>query len=136
MGIITIEYGLRGKLQQSFIQDVVSKQAGVDLATALDAYSNASIVRLGYTENVIIGTAENLAEQEQSVDIIGLTQFRNEEGALVRLAVPAPKLSDYTLDSRGYRLIPAKGAALASLYGAAIEQTLVYIKGSVCGSSD
>lgn len=133
MGATTLEYCLNGARSTSFIQGTASLEASVELAHSLKAYTNAGFSRVGFT----VANNSQIEPETPGVDFaalsyIALIFFRDEENAIVKIAIPAPIKSQYELDGgKTLRLKKAHGDALASLLSEKIGKTLTFSHGSV-----
>jgi len=130
-GCTTIEYSFRGRYKEGFVDDVSSKSAGEGLAALLKPYTNAGISRVMFTETQWTNIAEENSEEFQDLSVYVLLLFRAPDGSLVRLGIPAPKISLFDQGPKGYTLKREHGDALAVTVGAAINVTLKYESASV-----
>ena len=132
MGATTIEYLKNGARTTSFIQGTASLADSVALALALAAYTNAGISRVGFTvaENTVIAP-EVPNGDFQTMSFFAVIFFRDEDRAIVKLVIPAPKKAQYELSGKNLKLIKTHGDALAALLGAKIGKTLTFLHGGV-----
>ena len=132
MGATTLEYSLNGARSTAFISDTASLADSVELAHSLKTYTNAGFSRVGFT----VADNSQVEPETPGVDYaalsyVGLIFFRDEDGAIVKLAIPAPIKSQYYLDGKTLRLKQEHGEAIASLLGAKTGKTLTFSHGSV-----
>ena len=132
MGATTIEYTKLGARCTSFIVGTSSLGASVELAQALHPYTNAGVSRVGFTiaDNSTI-TTETPEAEFQTLSYLGITFFRDENNAIVKLVLPAPKIEQYNLIGKNLMLKQTHGDALAVILGEKIGKTLTFQHGSV-----
>ena len=137
MGATTIEYLKNGARTTSFIQGTASLADSVALALSLSAYTNAGISRVGFTvaENTVIA-AEVPNEDFQTVSFFAVIFFRDDDRAIVKLIIPAPKKSQYEIRGKSLKLMKTHGDALASILGAKIGKTLSFMHGGVTSAGE
>ncbi len=127
----TFEFVKDGEQRHSLIQGVPDLATAVVFANAISVYTTANIRRVAHTIASDVNTGER--DGEFPVGIFGLSIFRNQEEAIVRLAIPAPDTSFYQLTTRGYELTQAAGQAQAVILGAMTGDTLTFLHGSITG---
>ena len=68
-----------------------------------------------------------------NVDKKAICTFKNGDGKIFRVAIPAPNSSAITteLTEKGERVTAASGATLAASYGTLIGETLTFLRGSI-----
>ena len=136
MGAATIEYTKHGVRTTSFIHGVSSLADSVALALALTAYTNAGISRVGFTvaqDSTISPEVES--GDFQTMSFFALVFFRDENNAIVKLVLPAPKKSQYSIVGKNLKLNKTHGDALATILGEKIGKTLKFLHGGVTSAS-
>jgi len=136
MGATTIEYTKLGARCTSFVQGTSSLGASVELAQALNPYTNAGVSRVGFTvaDNSTI-TPETPDVEFQTLSCFGVTFFRDADNAIVKLVLPAPKREQYDLIGKNLKLKQTHGDALAVILGEKIGKTLTFQHGSVTSTN-
>lgn len=132
MGAATIEYSLHGARCTGFIVGTDSLENSVLLAQQLAPYTNAGVTRVGYTvaNNTQI-TAETPDAEMTTVSALGIIFFRDEENAIIKLVLPAPKKEQYEVIGKNLKLKQTHGDALAVILGAKIGKTLTFQHGAI-----
>lgn len=132
MGATTIEYTKNGARSTSFLQGTASLEDSVALALSLAAYTNAGISRVGYTvANNTLLVPETPGEDYEVLSYFGIIFFRDEENAIVKLVLPAPKKSQYETVGKNLKLKKEHGVALAAILGEKIGKTLTFAHGGI-----
>lgn len=135
MGTATIEYTKHGARATTWIKGLASLSKSVELALSLTAYTNAGISRVGFTVADDSQIAPEVSGEEfDALSYYAVVFFRDEDNAVVKFVLPAPKRSQFEVSGKRLQLKKSHGEELAAIVGAKIGKTLTFAHGGISTS--